>query len=883
MAKMRAFGAKRGHISLTPCRPNAMQSARSIPLMRRWRGLLLALAVALALPALVGCSREESRLDALPRPVLTRDMVLWCQMLGVDARTVDWRTADATLEAYVADLATSRSRSADALARALAEAVPTKGSEMDKFNLSDDDALRRAAAIAGQWHDQLRSRDDALFGSLAGVAGIGPDVAELMRQLRAIDRARMACAYPGSDAGPPDALGDALREGVMRGQVDAASSRRAVMEHGARVAADMEALRKAVIEDAWRVAAAARDAHVAAEAETAADPADDTVDADEAARRLEGRKWSAVGDARTEAMRPLKDATVTQLLAAASVLEAMSAGTGLFADAARRTVTRYAMLADPSRTDRNIRAARFLVLRDPDLDDSARTRSIAALDTLEQVCEQLIVDSWRATLLNIRRSRANQPELPVPDAGSAIGSRAEEWLASLPEKTRERLEGVARNWDVFESIGEGFGEDTARAFRDALGADWADRQRQAEPEPEWSNEGDRVTVAELAVLPPRPSSQRLRIAAAIAGLDDAQAAMFVEDSADRWREFARVQAEVIKSEQDSLESFGSKGHSRAERMSAARRFFDQGLTAPLRAAQQEMQGTLDDLCARSAALGAGPRSEPALRGWWGSAFSHGYTDLQRMLIGETAGPLLREADLRLSRLHPDVPSPEWTAVLAKYAEPMQSSAQMLLDARMAGYWRLLEALIEADVASDAGDSAGANAIREQSVARMNASMASLESISARVQLEALESLCAALPQREALRVKAQASRGCWPELNFTKGHSRAIADAERTRNRLREAGATAAAEQVDAAIDRTLSSMWDVLRALPRAEVPALSRDSQRFDRLVRRHASLTGALESLDSIAIRTLRDAVIEGKLPQAELASAVLSPAPVPITRP
>jgi len=857
--------------------------------MRCWRALLLAFAVTVAVPTLVACSREDSRLDALPRPVLTRDLVLWSQMLGVDMTQVDWRAADAALEAYAAEVAMPRARAADSLARALSEASPPKGSELETFNLSDDDALRRAAAVAGQWHDQLRSRDDTLFASLAGVAGIGPDVAELMRQMRSIERARMACTLPGGDASPPDALGDALREAVSRGEVDATASRSLVQEHATRIAADMDALRRAVLEDSWSVESAARDAHIAAQAEIDADQADPDGAAQSAddglspEQRTERRTYEAIGQARTAAQRALKDATVTQLLDTESALQSMIAGGGPLAEVSRRTLTRYALLSDASRTDRNIRAARFLVLRDPDLDDATRTQSIATLDNLERVCEQLIVDAWRATLVNIRRRRANQPELPVPDAGSAIGERATEWLASLPEKTRERLEGVARSWDIRESITEHFGEDIARAFGDSQGSEWQDRMRDPEPEPEWSAEGERMTIAEVAVLPPVPSAQRLRVAAAIAGLDDAQSAMFVDDTIERWRTFARTQAGGIKSEQDGMESLGTGNGSRAERMAMARRFYDQGLMAPLRAAHQELQLTVDDLCARSAALGAGPASEPAVRQWWSAALCPAYTDLQRMLIGGVAGPLLREADLRVACLHPDAPTPEWNAMSAKHSEAMRSTAQMLLDARMAGYWRLLEAIVEAEVVEDSGDQAGANALREQSVARMNASMASLESIAARVQLEALDSLCASLPPREALRVKAQAARSCWPELSFTKGQSRAIAGAERIRNELRGAGATAAAEQVDAAVDRALSNMWDVLRALPRKDVPALSRDTRRFDTLVRRHASLMGALESLDNAAVRVLRDAALAGQVPPASLTSAVLSPAPVPLTRP
>lgn len=851
--------------------------------MRRWRELLLALALTIALPALVGCSREESRLDALPRPVLTRDLVLWSQTLGAGIAQVDWRAADAALETYSAELALSRSRAAESLARALAEAPPPKGSEWERYGLDDDDALRRAAAIAGQWHDQLRTRDDALFASLAGVSGIGPDLAELMRQLRTIDRARMACTFPGGDLGPPDPLGDTLRDALMRGQVDAAASQRAVQEHAARIAASMESLRRAVLEDSWRVAAAARDAHIAAEADLEAGAAESADDGEGAEQAAQARASQAISEARRDAQGPLKDATVTQLLDAEAALQEMAAGGGPFADAARRTLTRYAMLSDSSRTDRNIRAARFLVLRDPDLDDATRKQSIATLDTLEQVCEQLIVDAWRATLLNIRRQRANQPELPVPDAGSAIGERATEWLASLPETTRERLEAVARNWDISESITEGFGDDTARAFRSSLGADWEDRIREPEPEPEWSAEGESLTVAEVAVLPPAPTHQRLRTAAAIAGLDDTQSAIFVQDSIDRWNSFRREQASAIKSEQDAVQPSAAADRSRAKRMSVARRYYDQGLMAPLRAVQQMSAATLDDLCARSAALGAAAGAESATRQWWGSALGPAYTDMQRMLIGEVAGPLLREADLRVARLHPDVPTPEWTAMLAKHSEAIQSTAQMLLDARMAGYWRLLEAFTEAELVSDAGDQAGANALREQAVARMNASMASLESIAARAQLEALETLCSSLPPREALRVRAQAARACWPELNFTKGQARAIAGAERIRNDLRDAGAAAGAEQVDAAIDRALSNMWDVLRALPRTEVPALSRETRRFDALVRRHASLMGALESLDNSAVRAMRDAAIAGQVPPASLASAVLSPAPVPLTRP
>lgn len=858
--------------------------------MRPWRELLLVLAIAIALPVPVGCSREDSRLDALPRPVLERDLVLWSQMLGIDVAHVDWRAADTALETYSSELAMTRSRAADSLARALAEAPPPKGSESEKYSLDDDDALRRAAAIAGQWHDQLRSRDDALFASLAGVRGIGPDAAELMRQLRTIDRSRMACSFPGSDLGPPDPLGDTLREAVMQGPVDAAAAQRLVQEHAMRIAAGMESLRAAVVEGSWRVAAAARDAHVAAEAEAeaGADRTDEGDGADERdgaheGRTAEQRAYDMIGEARREAERPLKDATLTQLLDAAETLESMAPGGGPLADPARRTLIRYAMLSDLSRTDRNIRAARFLVLRDPDLDDATRRRSIATLDTLEQVCEQLIADAWRATLVNIRRQRANQPELPVPDAGSAIGERATEWLASLPETTRERLEAVARNWDISESIAERFGEDTARAFRASLGADWDDRIRQPEPEPEWSAEGESLTVAEVAVLPPSPSHQRLRTAAAIAGLDDAQSAIFVQDTIDRWHAFRREQAGPIKAEQDAMGPFGSANRSRAEQMSMARRYYDMGLMAPLRAVIQMSDATLEDLCARSAALGSRSGSDAAARQWWASALGPAYTDMQRMLIGEVAGPLLREADFRVARLHPDVPTPEWTAMLAKHAEAMQSTAQMLLDARMGGYWRLLEAFAEAEVVSDAGDPQGASAIREQAVARMNASMASLESIAARAQLEALESLCGSLPPREALRVRAQAARACWPELNFAKGQARAIAGAERIRNQLREAGAAAGAERVDAAIDHALSSMWDVLRALPRAEVPALSRETRRFDMLVRRNASLMGALESLDNSAVRALRDAAIAGQVPPETLASAVLAPAPVPITRP
>ena len=851
--------------------------------MRRWRELLHVLALASALLAIAGCSREESRLDALPRPVLTRDLVLWSQMLGADAGQVDWPAADAALEAYSAELAMIRSRSADSLARALAESIPPKGSEWERYRLDDDDALRRGAAIASQWHDQLRSRDDALFASLAGVGGIGPDVAELMRQLRAIDRARMACMFPGGDLGPPDPLGDTLRDAVMRGQVDSNESQRAVQEHAARIAADMESLRRAVLEDSWRVAAAARDAHIAAEADLEAGAAESADDGEGAEQVAQARVSHAISEARRDAQGPLKDATVTQLLDAEAALEAMAAGGGPVADAARRTLTRYAMLSDPSRTDRNSRAARFLVLRDPDLDDATRKQSIATLDILEQVCEQLIADAWRATLVNIRRQRANQPELPVPDVASAIGERATEWLASLPETTRGRLEAVARNWDISESITEGFGEDTSRAFRTSLGADWDDRIREPDPEPEWSAEGERPTIAEVAVLPPVPSAQRLRVAAAIAGLDDTQSAIFVQDTIDRWNAFRREQAGPIKAEQDAMEPFGSANRSRAEQMSMARRYYDMGLMAPLRAVIQMSDATLEDLCARSTALGAPSGSDAAARQWWASALGPAYTDMQRMLIGEVAGPLLREADFRVARLHPDVPTPEWTAMLAKHAEAMQSTAQMLLDARMGGYWRLLEAFAEAEVVSDGGDPPGANAIREQAVARMNASMASLESIAARAQLEALESLCGSLPPREALRVRAQAARACWPELNFTRGQARAIAGAERIRNQLTDAGATAAAEQVDAAIDRALANMWDVLRALPRTEVPAISRDPSRFDKLVRRHASLLGALESLDNSAVRALRDAAIAGDIPPETLASAVLAPAPMPITRP
>ena len=858
--------------------------------MRRWRELLLAVAIAIALPALAGCSREVSRLDALPRPVLARDLVLWSQMLGVDITQVDWQAADAALETYSAELALARSRAADSLARSLAEAPPPKGSESEKYSLDDDDALRRAAAIAGQWHDQLHARDNALFASLAGVRGIGPDAAELMRQLRTIDRSRMACSFPGSDLGPPDPLGDTLREAVMQGPVDAAAAQRLVQEHAARIAADMESLRAAVVEGSWRVAAAARDAHVAAEAqaEAGADPTDDGEGADERdgadeGRTAEQRAYDMIGEARREAERPLKDATVTQLLDAAETLQSMAAGAGPLADPARRTLIRYAMLSDLSRTDRNIRAARFLVLRDPDLDDATRRQSIATLDTLEQVCEQLIVDAWRATLVNIRRKRANQPDLPVPDAGSAIGERATEWLASLPETTRERLEAVARSWDISESITEGFGEDTARAFRASLGADWDDRIREPEPEPEWSTEGERPTIAEVAVLPPVPSARRLRVAAAIAGLDDTQSALFVQDTIDRWHAFRREQAVSIRAEQDAMETFGSTNRGRAGQMSMARRYYDTGLMAPLRAVQQMSDATIEDLCARATALGAASGSDAAARLWWASALGPAYTDMQRMLIGEVAGPLLREADFRVARLHPDVPTPEWTAMLSKHAEAMQSTAQMLLDARMAGYWKLLEALTEAELASDSGDHAGASALREQAVARMNASMASLESIAARAQLEALEALCGSLPPREALRIRAQAARACWPELDFTRGQARAIAGAERIRNQLREAGAAAGAEQVDAAIDRALSNMWDVLRAMPRTDVPALSRDTRRFDALVRRHASLMGALEALDNTAVRAMRDAAISGQMPHASLASAVLAPAPVPLTRP
>ena len=850
--------------------------------MRRWRELLLSLAIMVALPALAGCSRDESRLDSLPRPVMTRDLVLWSQALGVDIAQVDWRAADAALEGYSSELALTRSRAADSLARALAEAPPPKGSEWERFSLDDDDALRRAAAIAGQWHDQLRTRDDALFSSLGGVAGIGPDVAELMRQLRAIDRARMACAFPGSDLGPPDPLGDSLRDAVMRREVDATASRRAVEEHAARIAASMESLRKAVLEDSWRVAAAARDAHIAAEAELDADADSDEGEGD-AERPREASTSEAINGARKEAQRALKDATLAQLLDAEAALQSMASGDGPFTDPVRRVLTRYALLADPSRTDRNIRAARLLVLLDPDLDDAMRRRSIASLEVLERVCEQLIADAWRASIVNARRRLANQPELPVPDAASVIGERATEWLASLPDSTRERLEAVARSWDVSQSITDGFGADTAREFRESLGNDWEDRIREPEPEPEWSAEGERHTIAEVTILPQPPSRQRLQVAAAIAGLDDAQSAIFVQDSIDRWRSFTSEQAGSIKSAQDEMEPFGSANRGRAEQMAMARRFYDQGLMAPTRAAYQLLATTLDDLCARSVALGAPEGSEPALRQWWGSALGPAYTDVQRMLIGEVAGPLLREADFRVARLHPDVPTPEWTAMLAKHSEAMQSTAQMLFDARLSGYWRFLEAMVEAELVSDAGDQGGANMIREQAVARMNASMASLESIAARVQIEALDALCSAVPPREALRLRAQAARTCWPELNFTKGQARAIAGAERIRSQLLDAGATAAAETVDAAIDRALANMWDVLRALPRTEVPAISRDTSRFDKLVRRHASLLGALESLDNAAIRELRDASISGSVPTETLASAVLSPAPVPLTRP
>jgi len=848
--------------------------------MRPWRALLLALAIAVALP-IVGCSRDESRLDSLPRPVLTRDVVLWTQALGVDLMQVDWRAADAALEAYSAELAMSRSRAADSLARALADAVPPKGSEWATYNLDDDDALRRAAAIASQWHDMLRSRDDALFGSLAGVTGIGPDVAELMRQLRTIDCMRMACMFPGTDLGPPDPLGDSLRESLVRGQVDADSARRAVQEHGPRIAADLESLRKAVIEGSWRVAAAARDAHIAAEAELEADIAGD--DGENVEQLFRNRISTAINEARQAAQAPLKDATLTQLLDTESALALMASSDGAFADAAQRTLVRYAMLSDTSRTDRNIRAARFLILRDPDLDDVARRRSIATLDTLEQVCEQLIVDAWRGTLINIRRQRANQPELPVPDPRSTIGERATEWLASLPESTRERLESVARNWDVAESITAGFGADTARAFKESLGADWDDRLREPEPEPEWSEEGERVTIAEVILLPPAPTPQQLRVAAAIAGLDDVQSVIFVTDSIERWRAFLREQAGTAKSEQDAMEKFGSSGIERAVRMSMARRYYEQGLIAPMRAAQQLMAATLEDLCTRSAALGAAPECEAAARMWWGSALGPSYTDMQRAVIAQFTGPLLREADLRVARLHPDVATPEWTAALAKHSEAMQSTAQMLLDARTSAYWRLIEAIAESASVSDAGDSAGADAMREQAMARMSASLASIESIAARVQLEALDALCITMPPREALRLRAAAARSCWPELNFTRGHARAIAGAERIRNALREAGADAGADQLDAAIDRTLANMWDVLRAMPRSDVPAFKREHQDFDRLVRRHASLMGSLESLDNAAILALRDAAMEGKVEPRELASAVLTPAPVPVTRP
>ncbi len=851
--------------------------------MGRWRSLLLALAIAIALPAVVGCSRDESRLDSLPRPVLTRDVVLWSQALGVDLRQVDWRAMDAALEAYSTDLAMSRSRAADSLARALADAEPPKGSEWASYQLDDDDALRRAAAIASQWHDMLRSRDDALFGALAGVSGIGPDVAELMRQLRTIDRSRMACAFPGTDLGPPDAIGDSLREALARGETDSDSARRAVQEHGARIAAGLESLRKAVIEDSWRVAAAARDAHIAAEAELEADAADGDGDGDDMQKRARSRTSQAIGEARQVAKAPLKDATVTQLLDTESALAQVAAGDSPFADAAQRTLVRYAMLADTSRTDRNIRVARFLILRDPDLDDATRRRSIATLDTLEQVCEQLIVDAWRGTLINIRRQRANQPELPVPNPGSVIGERATEWLASLPEQTRERLEGVARSWNFNESITEGFGPDTARAFRESLGAEWDDRLREPDPEPEWSEEGERMTIAEVILLPPAPTPQQLRVAAAIAGLDDTQARIFVEDSVERWRTFLRKQATTVKSEQDAIEKFGSSGIERAVRMSMARRYYEQGLVAPLRASQQLTATILEDLCTRSAALGAAPELEPAVRAWWGSALGPAYTDVQRAVIAQFTGPLLRESDLRVARLHPDVPTPEWTAAIAKHSEAMQSTAQMLLDARTSAYWRLIEAIAEAETVADAGDSSGADAMREQAMARMSASLASLESIAARAQLDGLESLCSAMPPREALRLRAAAARSCWPELNSTRGQARAIAGAERIRNQLREAGASAAAEQVDESIDRTLANMWDVLRAMPRSDIPAYKREHQEFDRLVRRHASLMGSLEALDNTSIRALRDAAIAGTIPQRDLASAVLSPAPVPVTRP
>ena len=849
--------------------------------MRRWRFLLLALAIAIALPAVAGCSREESRLDSLPRPVLARDLVLWTQVLGVDLSQVDWRAADAALEAYSADLAMSRSRAADSLARALTDVTPPKGSEWASYQLEDDDALRRAAAVAGQWHDMLRSREDALFGALAGVAGIGPDAAELMRQLRAIDRSRMACMLPGTDLGPPDPLGDSLREALARGQVDADSARRAVHEHAARIAAGLESLRKAVIEGSWRVAAAARDAHISAEAELEADPA--AGDGEDMQQRARSRTLQAIGEARQVAQAPLKDATVTQLLDTESALAQMAAGDGPFADAARRTLVRYAMLSDTSRTDRNIRAARFLILRDPDLDDASRRRSIATLDTLEQVCEQLIVDAWRGTLVNIRRQRANQPELPVADVRTAIGERATGWLASLPEKTRARLEGVAGSWDFNESITEGFGPDTARAFRESLGAEWDDRLREPDPEPEWSDEGERVTIAEVIILPPAPTPQQLRMAAAIAGLDDAQARMFVEDSIERWRTFLREQAPSVKSEQDAMEKFGSPGTERAVRMSMARRYYEQGLVAPLRAWQQLTAATLEDLCARSAALSASPECEPAVRMWWGCAMAPAYTDMQRAVIAQFTGPLLREADLRVARLHPDVPTPEWTATMAKHSEAMRSTAQMLLDARTSAYWRLIEAITESATVADSGDSAGADAMREQAMVRMSASLASIETIAARAQLDALDSLCGAVPPREALRLRAAAARACWPELNSMRGQTRAIAGAERIRNQLRDAGASTAAEQLDESTDRTLANMWDVLRAMPRSDVPAYKREHQDFDRLVRRHASLMGSLESLDNTAIRALRDAAIAGTIAPRELASAVLSPAPVPVTRP
>jgi hypothetical protein len=854
--------------------------------MRRWRALLLALAVATSVAALLGCSREDSRLESVPRPVLSRDLVLWSRMLGVDITQVDWRAADAALEAYSSELSVPRTRVAETLARALADAPPSKGSELESYRLEDDDALRRAANIAGQWHEQLRARDDSLFGSLAGVRGIGPDVAELMRQLRAIDRARMACSFAGGDLGPPDALGDALRDTVARDAVDPPAARQAVRDHAARSAAALDSLRRAVLEDSWQVAAAARDAHIAAQAQIDADPASGDADAangDDGRQRAVSRTWEAITSARNEAQAVLRDATVTQLLDCEAAISAMAAGDGALADAAQRTLTRYAMLSDPARTDRNIRAARFLMLRDPDLDDATRRRCLVALDGLEQLSERLIVDAWRTSLENVRRQRAKQPELPVPDAGKVIGERATEWLASLPDKTRERLEGVARNWDVAEAVAEGFGADTARAFRESLGGDWEDRLRDPEPQPEWSAEGERPVIAELIILPPGPTPQRLRVAASIAGLDESQSAIFVEDSVESWRALLREQVGPVKAEQDAMEKFGASGTTRAARLSMARRYHDQGLVAPLRSAQAAMAAMREDLCARAAALAAGTPSDQAVRRWWDAALGPAYTDVQRMVVGEFTGPLLREADLRIAQLHPEVPTPEWTEALAKHAESMQGTAQMLADARISAYWRLIEAIVEAERLSDEGDSGGAEQLREESVARMNASLASIESIAARAQLDALESLCGAVPPREALRLRAAAARLSWPELSSGKGQARAIANAERIRDQLQESGAIAAAERVDEAIDRTLSVMWDVLRALPRAEVPALSRDTWRFDKLVRRYASLIGALESLDGTAVRAVRDAELAGHVPPRLLTATVLSPAPVPVTRP